>query len=315
MSRSRVLIATDQMAELSSAEAGAALGRGFAAVADVAVVPMAVGGHAIAEAVAAITGADISGGPGAWAVRSDQVLVVGFEQEAAGAWVPDASTAEVGSWIAQALAAGDARTVVLDLTGITAHDGGAGLLAAAADVLTGRELLAVVDGDEVDLVATGLTGAVARRGYGAGADVAEVLAADTRMVRYAQGLGPGLATMAGGGAAGGAGLAVLSLGGRVLSGPQFCHWLAGMQASVGLADLIVTGTTSLSALDRGGAVVQEVAAWAEAAQRPCIAFAGGEELSRREVRTFGLESAHSVPRIDADELSAAAARVAVGWFS
>lgn len=310
-----MLIAADVVGELSSLEAGAALGRGFADRADVAVVPMATGGAALASAVATIADGKFDELGADWVVRAAGLTAIGRTQAALPGWAPDASTRDVGAWIAQALAGADDGTVVIDLTGVRAHDGGAGLLAAARDAVEGREIIGVIAEDERELPATGLTGAVARRGYGAGVDVAEVLAADVRMTRWADSLGAGLAAAPGGGAAGGSGLAVLGLGGRLMTGPQFCHWLAGMDASIAAADLIVTATTSLSALDRGGAVVQAVAGWAEQAQRPCVAFAGGQALSRRELRTFGLESAHWVDAAAAAELTEVAAQVARSWFS
>lgn len=315
MRRPRVLIAADVVGELSSFEAGVAIGRGFADRADVAVVPMAIGGPALAQAVATIADGELDELGADWVVRARGLTVIGRSQAALPGWAPDASTQDVGAWIVQALEGVADGTVVVDLTGVRAHDGGAGLLASARAALTGREVIAVIAADELELPATGLTGAVARRGYGAGVDVAEVLAADARMTRWADSLAAGLAVAPGGGAAGGAGLAVLGLGGRLMAGPQFCHWLAHMDASVPAADLIVTATTSLSALDRGGAVVQAVAGWVEQAQRPCVAFAGGQALSRRELRTFGLESAHWVDPVVAEELSAVAAQVARSWFA
>jgi glycerate 2-kinase len=315
VSRPKVLVAADRIGTLESAAAGAALARGFAAAADVAVVPLAVGGRRLAEAVIALTGGDRVGSASHWAVTWPGSVLIGAVQEAHSGWEPRLSTAQFGRWIAEVLADAEAPTVVLDLTGITAHDAGAGLLAQARAALLGRELVGVVPSDELTLPATGLTGDVARRGYGAGRDVAEVLAADARAKAVTDGYGAGLSSAPGGGAAGGCGAAVLSLGGRLADGPQYCHSLADLSRSLGQCDLVVTGCRQLSALDRGGPIVAAVAGWAERAQRPCIAFAGGEELSRREVRTFGLEAAHQVPdEPSAAQLAQAAVRVSVGWF-
>ena len=314
MSR-RVLVACDRIGELSSAAAGVALGRGLAEFADVAVVPMASGGIALAEAVARITSSVVNTDGHRWWVRTGTELVIGWRPADHGG-DPSADTADLGGWVAQIAAEHPLLPVHLDLSEVTAMDAGAGLLAEASLVLTGRLAIAIVPGEELLLPATGLQGVVATRGYAAGLTVAEVLAADTAMQAQADRLGAGLATAAGGGASGGTGLAVLHLGGRLLSGPQYCHFLAGMDASLAAADLVVTGCTELSALDRGGVVVAAVTGWADQAQKPCVALAGGQELSRRELRTFGLEAMHSLPAgAEASALTAAASRVGRSWFA
>jgi len=78
---------------------------------------------------------------------------------------------------------------------------------------------------------------------------------------------------------------------------------------------VVTGCTELSALDRGGPVVQAVAGWADEAERPCVLFTTGAGLARRELRTLGLEAAHLLPAgpPTPDGLTATAARIAAGW--
>ncbi|MCE1173707.1 MAG: glycerate kinase [Propionibacteriales bacterium] len=314
MNRPRVLVACDRIGTLSSAAAGTAIGRGLAEYADVAVVPLAIGGLELGEAVAALSGTPLrTDGPGWWVETASEV-VIGWTQEARG-WDPTATTEDLGRWVAAVSAAHPAVAVSLDLTGITAIDGGAGLWAQAGDVLVGRLSAAIVAPDELTLPATGLQGVVATRGYAAGRTVAEVLAADTAMQRHADQWGAGLATAAGGGASGGAGLVVRHLEGRLLSGPQYCHFLARLDATVAVADLVVTGCTALSALDRGGPVVAAVAEWADQAQKPCVALATGPELSRREVRTFGLEAMHPLPADpDAAALTAAAVRLGRSWF-
>jgi glycerate kinase len=283
--------------------------------ADVAVVPLASGGLELAEAIAAIGGGQVHrDGPGWW-VEAAGAVVIGWRQEPRG-WDPAGGTSDLGAWVATVARQHPDGAVHLDLTEVTAIDGGAGLLEQAAASLAGRVSLAIVPGDELVLPATGLQGVVATRGYAAGLAVAQVLAADTAMQAHADRLGTGLATAAGGGAAGGSALAVLHLGGRLVSGPQYCHFLAGLEHTVAAADLVVTGCTELSALDRGGPILAAVAGWCDDAQKPCVAVAGGQELSRRELRTFGLESMHALAAgADAAALTAAAVRVGRSWFA
>ena len=314
MSPLRVAVVTGRIGDLDPFAAGTALARGIAAHAQVALAPVAAGGPDLAVAVAALTGAQVHTWGRGWVVRWPGTVLVGFAQLAVPAWAPDASTADVGEWIAATVR--DEPRVVLDLTGVTAHDGGAGLLAASGAVLAERELVGVVPPDELALPATGISGGLARRAFAARIDVAELLAADAELAAYAATLGPGLATVAGGGAAGGCGLAVLASNGQLRSATQYCYQLAGLRETLARADVVVTGCTELSALDRGGPVVQAVAAWADEAERPCVLFTTGAGLARRELRTLGLEAAHLLPKgpPTVDGLTATASRIAAGWI-
>ncbi|HSK32912.1 MAG TPA: glycerate kinase, partial [Propionicimonas sp.] len=279
----------------------------------VALTPVAAGGPDLASAVAALTGGELHTQGRGWLVRWPGAVLVGFAQPEAPSWAPRATTSDVGEWIAASV--GGAQRVVLDLTGVTAHDGGTGLLATAGAALAGRELVGLVAADELDLPATGIGGGLARRAFAGRVDVAELLAADAALAARAGSLGAGLATAGGGGAAGGSGLVVLAGGGTLSTGTQFCRQLADLAGTLARADLVVTGCTELSALDRGGPVVQAVAEWAAEAERPCILFTTGAGMARRELRTIGLEAAHLLPPgpPTADGLTATAARIAAGW--
>lgn len=314
MSVLRAAVVTGRIGGLDPVEAGTALGRGLAGRAVVAVVPVAAGGPDLAVAVAALWGADAVLDRDRWLVRKDGRVLLGLVQPPTPAWAPAASTADLGRWVAEALEPGD-REVALDLSGVSAHDGGRGLLAAASGALAGRELVGLVAADELDVPATGIGGGLARRGFAAGVDVAELLAADADLAAYAASLGGALASLPGSGAAGGCGLAVLASGGRLEAATQFCHRSAGLGDTMAAADLVLTGCTELSALDRGGPVVQAVAGWAEEAQRPCLLVTGGAGLARRELRTLGIEAVHLLPPgpPDAAGLAAVAERVAAGW--
>lgn len=313
----RVVVVSDRIGDLDSGTAGSALARGFAPHAQVAVVPVAGGGADLARAAGRLTRSVPLLQEDRWVLRADGFVLVGLRQPPAAAWAPSAATADIGEWVAECLAEDHSPKVVLDLTGITAHDGGAGLLAAAGDSLAGRDVVGVVAADELELPATGIGGGLARRAFAGGVDVAELLRADADLAARAEALGEGLATAPGGGAAGCAGLAILAHAGELTSGTQFCHRLSGLDRTLAAADLVVTGCTELSALDRGGPVVSAVAGWAEIAQRPCVLFTPGAGLARRELRTMGIEAAHALDweRPTESALTAAAARIAVGWVS
>jgi len=259
----RVAVVCGRIGDLDLVAAGTALARGIAAHAQVALAPVAAGGPDLAVAVAALTAGEARTHGRGWLVRWPGTVLIGFTQAPVPEWAPAASTAEVGEWIASGI--GAAGRVVLDLTGITAHDGGAGLLGVAGHLLARRELVGLVRTDELELSATGIGGGLARRAFAARLDVAELLAADAERANWAASLGVGLATAPG--------------------------------------------------LDRGGPVVQAVAAWADEAERPCVLFTTGAGLARRELRTLGLEAAHLLPPgpPTPEGLTATAARIASGW--
>lgn len=315
MTAFRVVVATDRIGDVSSREVGVALARGIAEYAQVAVVPLAAGGTDLAVAFAALVGAAPEVHDDRWLVRTPGRILLGLRQPSGPAWAPDATTSDFGDWIVATVT--DEAEVILDLTGLTAQDGGAGLLERARASLTGRRLRGLVAEDELALPATGIGGGLARRAFAARIDVAELLGADAALAAWASDLGPGLDVAPGGGAAGTTGIAVLALGGELISTTQFCHHEARLDRTLAAADLVVTGCTALSAVDRGGPIVAAVAGWAEEAQRPCVLFTTGAGLARRELRTMGIEAAHLLASANPseDDLRAAGARIAAGWVT
>lgn len=336
----RVVICTDTIGALASAEAGAALGRAFVAArpgTQVAVVPMAAGGPALADALSRL-------GSTAPVVRDPDAGPVGDPHhghdhgDSPGIDL-HASSVGVGRALADALA-GRPERVVVDLTGLSCHDGGAGILAALGAVadapldagvealggltsldlararaLVGEtELVAVVAPDEMGDLLLGLRGLTARRGHASGVDPKVMLATDAALGNLAGHLGvpdaPGV------GAAGGAALAVVALGGWVTSGPALCAQVARLERTASVADVLVTGADEVDFATRGGHVVSEVAAIAERTMRPCVVVARQVDVSGRELRTFGVEVAYSLggaADLGADELTERAAGVASSW--
>ena len=180
------------------------------------------------------------------------------------------------------------------------------------DRLSGTEVVAVVPSDQTGLGLLGLRGAVAERGFAARLDPADLLAAEAAMTHWLGCLG--LPDAPGAGAAGGVAAAVLALGGRVLRGAALCAELAGLERTIDLADVVITGCTSFHIGNWGGELVRYVADLAVTAERPCLAFAVESTVSRGEMRTFGVEAAHAtgigpLPEV----LTATAVRVAGSW--
>ncbi len=345
--RPRVVVLSDAVAGLDSGQAGAALARGWAAGCQVAVVPVGVGGLSLARCLSVLLRGVLSEDGHRWVVRSADTLAVGLVQPPGRAWAPESTSSDLGDWLARSLTAPASRPrrVVVDLTGLESHDAGAGLLAglgavadaelrhglsglasvtkvdlsAVRDQLSGVELIGVLRGDEDSAALLGLRGAIAARGYQARLDPAELLAAERTAGEWARLLGGSSADGPGAGAAGGAGLAVRVLGGRLIDGPGICGELAELAVTLAAADLVVTACDRFDVGNRGGPIVGRVAEWAEAAEVPCLVFAVTCELSRREMRSFGIEAAYPVP-IGADQdpaevLTSTAVRIASSWLS
>lgn len=324
----RVVVASDAIGPLDSAQAGVAIARGWADHAQVAVVPLAESGPPLARALAALLDGEPVLTDEGWWLRTGDTLAVGLNLPAGEPeWDLSASSGGYGEWLTRCLETGPAPArLILDLTGVAALDGGAGLLAAlgvtpselpaALAVVRQRfeaaEVIGVIPADETDLRLLGLQGAVSRRGFAVRLDPAELLAAESAMARWLAALG--VDDQPGTGASGGAVAAVRALGGRVLRGTELCAELAGLARTLSLADAVITGCTDFHIGNRGGQVVRFVADLAVDVQRPCLVFARESSLSRREMRTFGVESAHTCePGPLPESLTAAAVRVAQGW--
>ena len=338
--RVRVVVASDAVGELDSHAAGVAIAQGWADLADVAVVPVAYAGPPLGAALARLLGGQLQGEEAGGSMVAEGTLAGGISGSESGpGWDAAATSTGLGRWLASCLdSAAPLRRLVVDLTATTALDGGAGLLAAlgatasggltgglaglaqvgelslgeVGERLRGVEVIGVVPGDETGLGLLGLQGAVARRGYDARLDPAELLAAEAAMTHWLGRLG--VADGPGCGAAGGAAAAVRALGGRVLRGAALCSELAGLERTMALADAVATGCTSFHIGNWGGEVVRYVADLAVAAERPCLLFAVESSVSRREMRTFGVEAAYAtgvgpLPEV----LTAAASRVAGSW--
>lgn len=326
----RLLVCTDRIGALASSDAGAALGRAFVTArpgVEVAVVPMAAGGDDLVTVLAEL--------------GSDATVVSAPCPVAPGTAGIDvwSTTLELGNRLAAALASRP-RQIIVDLTGVQTHDGGAGILAAlgarsdvALDAGVGglaglsrldleparrlvgdTELVAVVDVGEMGDLLLGLRGLTARRGHATGADPALMLATDASLGALAGLLcvpdGPGM------GAAGGAVVALSALSAWQTTGPALCAQFASLETTALAADVIVTGTDGLDFVRRGGPVVGEVIAVAERTLRPCVVVARTVGVSSRELRTFGVEVAYPIggtADLTAADLTERASGVASSW--
>jgi glycerate kinase len=333
MTRMRVVIATDSIGSLSSAQAGRVIAeswRGATAV----VVPMGESGRGFAQAIADQTGTEVTllagadehwGDRVATCVDSPEVLVVTLEPELS---EPirgidyRGSSFDIGRAVRLAIetSAYRPRTIVVDLAGARTHDGGAGLLAglgARADgpldqgvaglgqldyvdlapvreLLGDARLIGVVPAAEATQPLLGLRGITSLYGRAVNEDPATLLATDAALERLGALTNPQAAALPGAGACGGTAFAIAALGGRILTGPAGTAEFGHLDQAVRNSDLVVTGCAVFDFAGRGGGVLAEAARTAAEALRPCIVIAGEVLIGGREMRTMGVESAYAV---------------------
>ena len=261
----------------------------------------------------------------------------------------------VGQLIAAAIDSG-ARRIVVGLGGTASTDGGAGMLAALgatardaagspialeaggaalADVVTvdlapARARVAdveIVVASDVDSPLLGSRGAA--RGFAAqkGADDAAVEELEAALTSYSRAFGrqadgKNPAVALGAGAGGGLGYGLMLLGGRRVPGIETVMGVLGLEAAIGVSDLVITGEGCFDWQSLRGKVVSGVAAAALNQGRPVVVLAGRVEVGKREYVALGITEAHAasadgdVPATPAEAaraLAERAARVASQW--
>lgn len=321
-----VVIATDSIGSLSSAQAGAAIAAGWPA-AQTTVIPSGEAGAGFAQAIADQLGGEVrllAGDRVVTCVEAQKTLVVTLEAVAeVGRGIDySASSLELGQVLRQAIESAESHplTIIIDLSAARTHDGGAGLLAglgATADgpldlgvaglgqlrgvdlapvrkLLGDAQLIGIVGADQLAQPLLGLRGITSLKGREVEVDPARLLATDAALEQFAGLIGPEAAVAPGAGACGGTGLAIAALGGRICSGPALAGELGGLARAAGRADLVVTGCSVFDFASRGGGVLAEAAQIAEQTLRPCIAIAGEVLIGGREMRTMGIESAYPI---------------------
>jgi glycerate kinase len=229
--------------------------------------------------------------------------------------------------------------VALGVGGSACTDGGAGLLAALGARLTGDDgadlgpgggaltrlarvdlagldrrlgALRLVLATDVDNPLLGPAGAAAVYGPQKGAGPADVALLETGLTRWATllgealggSLGPAAAAAArqpGAGAAGGVGFACLAALRAVRRpGVDVVLDLAGFDAALAGAGLVVTGEGSLDAQTLHGKAPAGVAARARAAGVPVVAVAGRCLLAPAELRAAGFDAAAALTDLEPD---------------
>lgn len=240
-----------------------------------------------------------------------------------------ASSRGTGQVIAAALDAGH-HTVVVGLGGSATTDGGTGLVAAlggrlfdrtgsrtssltgvcAVDLsglhprLTGPDAAQLVAACDVDNPLLGSNGAAAVYGSQKGADASAIAELESALGRWAELLesatGTAVSDSPGAGAAGGAGFALLALGGRLRSGIELILELSGFAEQLPGTDLVITGEGSLDRQTLHGKAPLGVASAAHAAGIPVVGAAGRNQLPPGELTAAGFTAAFALTELEAD---------------
>ena len=348
----RVLVASDTVGSLSSARAGAVIGSGWSGE-DVRVLPIGEAGAGFVTAYADLVGAELvtsveSGCLVSLARTATDAVIQVAGVESVAPLPLTATSRPIGSALARILAERRPDRLLVDLAGLRVHDAGAGLLAGlgatadrplthgpeplgelshvdlegAAATLAGVDLVGVVPTAQIGQHLLGLRGITAQAGPAAGLETDDLLRIDAALDKFARLAAPEQAIMAGAGACGGLGFAVLALGGRLVTGPDLAFSSpAGLRAAQGV-DLVLTGCTVFDFARRGGGVVSAAAERAATALSPCVLIAGEVVVGSREMRTMGIEAAYAVNtstadaptgEVSEDDLRRIAGRVARSW--
>lgn len=267
-----------------------------------------------------------------------------------------ASSRGLGDLVVAVLDAG-LRTIVLGIGGSASTDGGAGMLTALGARLLdaagapvgpgggGLADLAVVDlsglhpalaearitvACDVDNPLLGARGAAAVFGPQKGADAAQVAELDANLARLAEAVGAQCgrehAVRPGAGAAGGVGWAALAvLGARPRAGIELVLDLAGFDAVLDGAGLVITGEGALDDQSLLGKAPVGVARAAGRAGVPVVVVCGRSLLTGAQVAREGISAVYALAELEPDPaasmreaaalLRQVAARVAREWLA
>ncbi|MGY4708963.1 glycerate kinase family protein [Mycolicibacterium sp. CBM1] len=206
----------------------------------------------------------------------------------------------VGQLVHAALDAG-ARTIVVGLGGSSCTDGGRGLVEAFGGLtkshaaLAGVELIAATD---VEHPLLGPMGAARIFGPQKGADPETVEILEQRMTAWAARLdalaGRPVSPLAGAGAAGGLGAALLALGARRESGAAVIAERTALAEDIAAADVIITGEGRFDDQSLHGKVVSALAGGARPRGIPVLVLAGQVTLGPAVLADAGIAAAHAI---------------------
>ncbi|MGU3434056.1 glycerate kinase [Actinomycetes bacterium M1A6_2h] len=346
----RVMIAPDSFGEtLTAVQAAHAIADGWASARrqdELVLMPQSDGGPGFVDVLAGrggdvrtehVSGPLVDSVDARWLLSGNTAFIEVAQACGLGllGGAPDPQTAlsahsrGVGELIDAAVRAG-ATTVVVGLGGSSCTDGGRGLVRAlgglgeAMSTLRGIELAVASD---VENPLLGPQGAAAVFGPQKGADAAALGILEDRNSDWADVLravtGKPIDEMAGAGAAGGIGAALLALGGRRRSGAELVAEYTNQDAVLGAVDLVLTGEGKFDSQSLRGKLVTALASAGGRHDIRTVVLAGQVVLSDQQVAEAGVTAAHSITEFagsvdlamsDArNQLTALAAHVASRW--
>ena len=306
----RVLVCSDRVGDAGPTAAGAAVARAFVEAGrgrtQAAVVPLAASGPDLIESL------DALGAPGTW-VSAPDAQALGEGLRASLGERPGRVYADLTAW--EGHGPGAAQQLLAGVgAGSRALEGLPSELASMRELVAGVDLVGVLPHGEADAVLLGVQGVSARTLYDTGAHPSDVAARDAEQRRLAEALGvedaPGL------GAAGGAGLAIAGLGGRLADGVTLCRTAAGVDRTLAQADLAVVAVDAVTTGNFGGPVLLALASACAEASTPCLAIARVVDIATRELRRHGVEAAQALgggTGLTASELTGRARTIAASW--
>ncbi len=206
----------------------------------------------------------------------------------------------VGQLVDAALRHG-ATTIVVGLGGSGCTDGGRGLVDALGGLAEARRRLAgirLIAATDVEHPLLGPMGAARVFGPQKGADQPTVELLEERQTRWAAELdaaaGRQVSALAGAGAAGGIGAALLALGARRESGAAVIAEHTRLAADIAAAELIITGEGRFDDQSLHGKVVSALAAGAVPRGVPVLVLAGQVTLGPAALSKAGIAAAYAI---------------------
>ena len=291
----RVVAAPDKFkGTLTAAEVAAAIGHACWELGiDCTEVPMADGGDGLLEALGGANRTSTVTGPlgdtvsAPWRLSKGTAVIEMAKASgltlvggAKGNDPLNATTSGTGELIDHALDAG-ARRIIVGLGGSATTDGGFGAIRAITAIarLKQVELLVACD------VTTTFTDAATVFGPQKGASRAQVAMLTRRLERmtqmFADDFGVDVASIPGGGAAGGLGGALAALGGTLLPGFELVADELDLYDHLEGADLVITGEGCLDDTSSHGKVVGGISSFAAEQGIDVLAIVGSDERADR----------------------------------
>ena len=205
------------------------------------------------------------------------------------------TTYGLGLLMAAAIARG-CRQLVIGIGGSATNDGGEGMIRALKDVSIDVSITVACD---VDNPLLGPNGATMVYGPQKGADAAMLERLERRMERWAAEAGLDTA-LPGGGAAGGVGAALAKLGAALVPGWQLFGEMAGLEAKVAAADIVITGEGSFDSQSLDGKLISGILQLCKPFKKKPLVVCGRCTLPASVWKKAGIADVYALSEIETD---------------